>query len=67
MTERRRPINNVVSITISDKLLDLLDKYEQSTLTPIELLEGKNIPYSTQVKRMLASMLTNIENKGMEK
>lgn len=64
--KRTRPLNNTITISTTEKLFDFLDKYQSKYLTPIELLEGTQITYKDQVKRMLVSMIYDMEqaNKG---
>lgn len=60
---RKRSLNNIISIKVTSQFLDMLDKYNNKFLTPTEKIENQYPTYGNQIKRMLATMLTELETK----
>lgn len=58
MKYRRRTVDGIIQIRLTDKMFDALDKRQEKDLSLQEKFNDTQIPYSTQLYRIIIKVLS---------
>jgi len=63
-TTRKKGVNGIVTLTISDDMYDLLDEFKSDMQTPHEKLNGIELIHSQQILRIVSTYLIMKKEKN---